>query len=1035
MNMLKSLEQACTPRKSVFDPALRDTVYNIDELGKVDPKRFFAENYVTDGMRQLLTEAFRRLEGRSQSTSGAFLLSQAMGGGKTHNLLALGLLAMHPGLRAQVMGDFYTPGRINDVRVVAFSGRNTKTPLGLWGEIAEGLQRKQVFKDFYSPLIPPSEDAWVELLHGDPVLILLDELPPYFEAMRAKEVGATTLDQLTTVALANLFTAIANGNLPRACLVLTDLRSTAYSAGSAAVNSAVNAALQDLEGEANRTVVRIDPVRLNTDELYHILRTRLFERVATPAEADAVAAAYGQAVAEAHAMGLSTLTDAQARASVKTSYPFHPGIRDLFARFKENPRFQQTRALLRIMRTVVADLWQSHRASQRALIGAEDINLLDVAIMSEIRQINNSLEAALAHDIASEGGQAVAQRIDGPNSRDARDVATLIFLSSLSQAVNPTLGLTRSDINAYLAAPGRDITRLRDALDKLQTQAWYLHAAASGALLFKNTENLNAKLESYAQGMLPDLREAELRARLEEMFAPRIRACYAQVQALPALDQVQVSPEATTLIIFRPAPLVRQDIERFFEHLQFKNRVLFLTGDTSTYDHVLERSAYLRAIAQIIAELVRTGTRESDPQMEDAKNLETQVQARFYLACREAFRQLLYPWKNGLADLPVDPQYAGNSFNGEQAIIDALTHAYKYEPDAGPNKPDFVDRIVTKLWSGAQEVPWNEVRTRAATDPSWVWHHPRALEDVKAAMLMRDQWRDIGGGFIQRGPFPPPAPSVQVQLLHRDDRTGEVTLRVRPLHGDVVYETVTTGSATVNEKKVLDSYDVKTSKLHVTFTAANTAANMEGDPVLWTNIITMKHRLYGSASHRMCELQAMPSGAIRFTTDGSSPATSGQPYRDEPFPVPRGCNVILAQASAEGITSDLLHVDVPRSTGGEGDWRVDPAKPATWRKHHKLDATADVFTFLDHVIQRSAQLGGVHLVAMKRPNFADLSLDEATLLTGEWVRDQAMRLRELIAGSNVTLDVPVIISSDGQHLLELANDLKDNLKRDEVVQP
>lgn len=523
--MFKTLEQACTPRQSVFDPAIRDTVYNIDELDRIDPARFFAENYVTDGMRQLLTEAFKRLEGKAQDTSGAFLLSQAMGGGKTHNLIALGLLAAHPRLREEVMRPFYTTGPLGTVRVVAFSGRNTNTPYGLWCEIAKGLNRREVFRDYYEPLLPPSDAAWVELLHGDPVLILLDELPPYFQAMRARQVGGTTLDEITTTALSNLFNAVAAGKLPNACVVLTDLRASAYNEGSAALN----AALQNLESEANRLVTRIDPVRLNSDELYHILRTRLFERVADADAVEDVAAAYGRAVADANAMGVTALTEAQERAAVRNSYPFHPGIQDLFARFKENPRFQQTRALIRIMRAVVAGMWTDGRAGHKALIGAEELDLLDAGIVSEIRQINGNLEAAMAHDIAAEGGGAVAQRIDGGTSTNARDAATLIFLSSLSQAVSPTLGLTRSEIAAYLAAPGRDVARLREALDALQAQAWYLHATANGALLFKNTENLNAKLESYAQGMLGDQRETELRARLAEMYAPTTKACYSQV--------------------------------------------------------------------------------------------------------------------------------------------------------------------------------------------------------------------------------------------------------------------------------------------------------------------------------------------------------------------------------------------------------------------------------------------------------------------------------------------------------------------------
>ena len=90
-------------------------------------------------MQQLLSEAFARLEGESQSAAGAFLLSQSMGGGKTHNLLALGLLARHPEHRQTVMGGFRQPGSLGPVRVVAWSGRETNLPFGLWGEIAGDL--------------------------------------------------------------------------------------------------------------------------------------------------------------------------------------------------------------------------------------------------------------------------------------------------------------------------------------------------------------------------------------------------------------------------------------------------------------------------------------------------------------------------------------------------------------------------------------------------------------------------------------------------------------------------------------------------------------------------------------------------------------------------------------------------------------------------------------------------------------------------------------------------------------------------------
>src|SRR5437870_5243328 len=154
-------------------------------------------------MRVLLTEGLKRLEGKSTSSAGAFLLSQSMGGGKTHNLIALGLLAKHPELRAQATQGFYSPGPLGAVRVVGFTGRKTNTPFGIWGEIAEGLNKKDTFREFYSPLRPPGPEDWIGLLRGDPLLILLDELPPYFEAARAIPVGATTLDTITTTALAS----------------------------------------------------------------------------------------------------------------------------------------------------------------------------------------------------------------------------------------------------------------------------------------------------------------------------------------------------------------------------------------------------------------------------------------------------------------------------------------------------------------------------------------------------------------------------------------------------------------------------------------------------------------------------------------------------------------------------------------------------------------------------------------------------------------------------------------------------------------
>jgi hypothetical protein len=693
--MARTLAEVCTPRQSVFDPSIRDTVYDIGRLNEIDPQQFFAENYVTMGMRQLLSEAFTRLEGVSDNAPGVFLLSQSMGGGKTHNLLALGLLAKHPKMRQEVMGSFHDFAPLGAVRVVAINGRDPDTKYGLWGAIATQLNRREVFADLYSPLEPPGQQRWVELLQGQPTLILLDELPPYFTALQAVPVGSTTLDVITTVALANLLVALNSGQVPNVCLVMTDLRASAYEEGSAQVSKA----LDDMDQETNRTAQRIDPVRLNTDEHYHVLRTRLFENIPERDAIGAVADAYARAVDEAKKTDQTTYSPEAMRAGIESSYPFHPAIRDLYERFRENPGFQQTRALLRMMRSVVANLWESNEANNRFLIAAQDLDLHDDDILSEIKMINRTLDVAIAHDIADEQRTSVAETIDGPMGRDAQGAATLLFLASLANVPDAVKGLDRGTVVAYLAAPRRDLGGLRAALDRLQAEAWYLHATGTGLLEFKDTRNLNAMLDDYARGMSATDREIEIRERLEKIFEPKLKNLYGAISVLEPLDPSKISQDAATLIVFRPEPDAKAEIQRFWGNLEYKNRVVFITGNPAAYERAKDQAASLRAIKAIIADL-RQKYRDGDPQMEDAKAIQSRIEERFYLACRETFQTLLYPSGRGLTTVELTPQYAANHYNGEELVSDQLMNAYKFKPDAAAD-PDTIRKMIdNKLWPG-----------------------------------------------------------------------------------------------------------------------------------------------------------------------------------------------------------------------------------------------------------------------------------------------------------------------------------------------
>ena len=390
-----SIHSLCTPRQSVYAADRRATVLSLDTFLKeqVNGKEFFEENYFTNGMLTLVDRAFRHLGGEGAGSS-VFLLSQAMGGGKTHSMIALGLLARDPELRKKVLGDKNPAPKLKRCRVVGFNGRNTDAAGGIWGSIADQLGKAEQFAPYVTPLLKaPGPEAWKKLIGGDPLVLFLDELPPYLENAVAIPVGNADLGVVTTAALGNLFVAVAG--MDNVCVVISDLAGTNYTIGQSNLEAAFNRAVQGITAESRRVAVPITPVNPNGDDLYHILRKRLFNQIPADAEIEKVAAAYREALREANKMGLTSTSPEALYTRVVDAYPFHPDLGELMAKFKENEGFQQTRGVIRLMQMVVSDLWSSKKAASRDLIHPYDLDLNLDEIASEVRTINPSLSPQL----------------------------------------------------------------------------------------------------------------------------------------------------------------------------------------------------------------------------------------------------------------------------------------------------------------------------------------------------------------------------------------------------------------------------------------------------------------------------------------------------------------------------------------------------------------------------------------------------------------------------------------------------------------
>jgi hypothetical protein len=1024
---MRTLKQACKLRSSVFDRSKRDIVLDLTDLIQdcMDPEEFFEENYLTDGMKRLLREAFRRFEGKS--AQGVFKLTQAMGGGKTHNLIALGLLARHFKLRKKVMGDLYESKNLGEVRVVAFSGRESDAPLGIWGSLADQLGKKDVFKDYYSPLSAPGQTAWVNLLKGEPLLILLDELPPYFQNARSKAIGNSDLSEVTTTALANLLVAVGKDELSNVCVVISDLRAT-YEQGT----QQINRALQNLENEVGRTALSLEPVGLNTDEIYHILRKRIFVKLPDKDEIKSVAQGYAQAVRDAKQMDITQASPEKFAQQILESYPFHPAIKDLYARFRENPGFQQTRGLIRLMRTVVSRLYDEKegKADKICLISAHDIDLNDRETLSEITQINPTLDNAISHDLASRG-KAVAEIMDANlGGTDAQDACKLILISSLANIPNALLGLSDSEIVSYLCAPGRDISRIRaDILSPLSTRAWYLHLNREGKLFFKNVENLVAKLKTRAESYNQETSLRELRKHLEQMFEPRLRDCYQEILALPAVDEINIKPDKVTLVISEPytGGGLHPSLQKFYEDLAYKNRILFLSGQRGTMEALLDRVAELKAIISILDEMERDKVPENDPQFGMARDLQDKLHLQFLSAARETFTILTYPHGDGLMTADFLMNFKNNEYHGEQQIRETLKSKQKFTEDITGNifRRKCEDRLFTQ-----KIMPWSEIKKRTATNIKWQWHRMDALDNLKNDLVSKDQWRE-NGGYVEKPPFPKPQTEVRVQETSRDDNTGVMTLKLTPVNGDIIYYDVGGAKATTASSRVPDPKKFETRELIVSFLCVNSKDEHEtGESLTWRNRITIKSRIFQSSDGKMVELQATPAVPIRYTTDGSDPKIHGGAYHD-PLVVPPGAQIVLAVAEKDGIISDIhrLSIDWAKTES----FKVDLEHPVTWRRFHSLQTTQESYAFLDKLKKYRIILPGPRVTVVGH-RWVELSVDKEIDLTPEKVEEALTCLRGLLSEGQVSIEVEALKFLTGQSLLDWVKEMKTQINPREVEQ-
>ena len=891
--MLQTVRDVCQFDEKAIAYALADQIEDIGTLLDHDysaAEAFFQKTHVTDGMRTLLRQGLQRLAG--VSNQAVFELKQAMGGGKTHSMLALGFLAEHPKLSRVIPPDITAGFTPQKARVVAISGRSISRDKHLWGDIANQLGHADAFVEFYKGApVAPNEPDWLKLIGDAPTLILLDELPPYFANAITQQVGTGTLADIVTFALGNLLSAALK--LDHLCIVISNL-SGSYEEATKDLATLVQKAMRNLQQEAGRQAKGITPVELGSDEIYAILRKRLL--VAPPNEkaVDSVATAYSDVISDAIKAKSIAKSATQIGDELAASYPFHPSLKHILALFKDNEKFRQTRGLMTLAAIMVRSV-QDRKQNDVYLIGCQHIDLSRPAVRDAITNIYD-LSGAIAHDIAGSGTErGHAQVIDDQTDSDAgSQVAALLLMASLPEANGAVKGLSKEQLIENLIAPMRAPIEFDDAFEKLRAECWYLHKRENDAWYFARNENIKKKIDKYAENAPIPKIHAEMERRLKQTFEPRRKVAYGEVYALPKIDDIRATGNRLLLVLSPDRKVPPEEAKLLFDTILQKNNFCVVTGDGSDLGKLEDKVRRIWAIAKVRDE----DGGERSPNLAELNEDAEQAEFDFNATLVSLFNKIYWPGRqvkvgDGLLAAPLklmttkteDQQHL--IVNGEAAIEDALasTAASKLEREVNDSN---IDRLRTRaeelLWvSGDRRARWRDIEEQGMCNVRWTWLPPKGLEDIRRRSIATGDWREHGDGFIEKGPFPAPRTAVVAITKQRDDSTGTATIELTATgagpNARIHYASTQDVSAAspIVEDSVINRDDTV-----LWFLAVDPDGKHDtGDPVKWTNSLSLTHDQREVMGKRIVTLDVRPRGEIRWNQDGTNPR-DGLLY-SEPF--------------------------------------------------------------------------------------------------------------------------------------------------------
>ncbi len=387
-------------REDVFAASLSAVVDGTAGTEYLDSEKFWQFTYVTKGLERLLNQMESVFAGKSGDN--VVSLETPFGGGKTHTLIA----AYH---KAKELG----------AEVVAFDGSKIDArDITPWEYIEKSLTGKI---DILEGKTAPGQDRLKQILDGRKVLILIDELTTYATSAATVHVGKSTLAEQVNAFIHNLTSLVSSSKDIFLIITIPSSKGEEYSTAGATVRDTI-------EKTVGRVSMRISPVE--NDEVYHVIRRRLFESI-DKEEAESVARQVSKYLREQEL--IAPEEENRYREKFALSYPFMPDLIDIFRdRWAIKSNFQRTRSVLKIFSLILRSMLEE----KVPFIRPGDV-VLQGALLDELVQYTGiQFEAVCRVDITDVG--AGAKKVDEFREADrsykfGTSLATTMFLYSFPQ--------------------------------------------------------------------------------------------------------------------------------------------------------------------------------------------------------------------------------------------------------------------------------------------------------------------------------------------------------------------------------------------------------------------------------------------------------------------------------------------------------------------------------------------------------------------------------------------------------------------------